>query len=93
MGVADYPIEISRMLKRNRPLAKGMAAEFALDKGKGVSRIVGTGLRAPMDVTMGLSKGFHNLPKAYGDETVRRQDKVTGIQSGLRVAGKVSVTS
>ena len=89
--MADYPIEISRILKENdRSLSKGMAVDFALDKGKGVSRIVGTGLRAPMDFTLNISKGFHNVPKLYGDSTVRETEKVTGLGSGLKAAGKVS---
>ncbi|TVY42041.1 Vacuolar protein sorting-associated protein [Lachnellula subtilissima] len=87
-GVADYPIEIGKMLKADQPLATGMAQNFALDTNKGVSRIIGTGLKAPMDVTLGVAKGFGNLPKAYGDETVREKEKVTGIGSGLMVAGK-----
>ncbi|TVY26678.1 hypothetical protein LHYA1_G004154 [Lachnellula hyalina] len=87
-GVADYPIEIGKMLKADQPLATGMAKNFALDTNKGVSRIIGTGLKAPMDVTLGVAKGFGNLPKAYGDETVREKEKVTGIGSGLMVAGK-----
>jgi hypothetical protein len=42
-----------------------------------------------MDLFLGVSKGFHNMPKLYGEE-VRQTDRVTGIKSGFRVAGKVS---
>jgi hypothetical protein len=38
---------------------------------------------------MGVAKGFHNAPKLYGDESVREIPKVTGVQSGLKVAVKV----
>ena len=71
--------------------AKGLQISFdtALGAGKGVSRIVGAGLKSPMDFTLGLAKGFHNAPKLYGDTTVRQADKITGFQSGLRAAGKV----
>ncbi|KAL8672527.1 MAG: hypothetical protein Q9168_003030, partial [Polycauliona sp. 1 TL-2023] len=55
---------------------------------KGIGRIVGAGLKSPMDFTLSLARGFHNAPKLYGDESVRHPDKVTGIQSGLRTAGK-----
>ncbi|KAL8868148.1 MAG: hypothetical protein Q9198_008283, partial [Flavoplaca austrocitrina] len=41
-----------------------------------------------MDFTLSLARGFHNAPRLYGDENVRHPDKVTGIQSGLRTAGK-----
>jgi hypothetical protein len=89
MGIADYPIEISRMVKADKEVAPGLAKDFALDSGKGVSRIVGTGLKAPMDFTLNISKGFNNVPKIYGDDTVRKQQEVTGVASGLAAAGKV----
>ncbi|MCJ1402082.1 hypothetical protein MMC11_005301 [Xylographa trunciseda] len=60
----------------------------ALGAGKGVGRIVGVGLKSPMDFTLSLAKGFHNAPKLYGDESVRQSDRITGLQSGLRAAGK-----
>ena len=65
--------------------------DAALGAGKGVGRIVEAGLKSPMDFTLGLARGFHNAPKLYGDETVRRTEKITGLQSGLKVAGKVFV--
>ena len=68
-----------------------MSLDSALRTGKGVGRIVGVGLKTPMDFTMSLARGFHNAPKLYGDESVRHTDKVTGIQSGLKAAGKVRV--
>lgn len=67
-----------------------MSLESALHTGKGVGRIVGVGLKSPMDFTMSLARGFHNAPKLYGDESVRQTEKITGIQSGLKAAGKVS---
>lgn len=59
-----------------------------LHTGKGVSRIVGAGFKSPMDFTQGLAKGFHNAPKLYGDESVRKADRVTDFRSGLMAAGK-----
>jgi hypothetical protein len=43
-----------------------------------------------MDLLLGISKGFHNLPKLYGEE-VRPTGRVTGIKSGLQTAGKVGL--
>jgi hypothetical protein len=47
------------------------------------------GMKSPMNFTLGVAKGFHNAPKLYGDDTVRETQKVTGIQSGFKAAGKV----
>lgn len=63
--------------------------DAAVGAGKGLGRIVGAGLKSPMDFTISLARGFHNAPKLYGDESVRQGEKITGIQSGLKAAGKV----
>lgn len=53
-------------------------AEFGLRKtGHALARF-------PMNITLGLTQGFHNAPRLYGDETVRRPPRVTGLHSGLR---------
>lgn len=43
----------------------------------------------PREFIQALGKGFHNAPKLYHDRTVRTPDKVTGLKSGLKGAGKV----
>lgn len=65
-----------------------LTLENASRASKGVSRIVGAGLKSPMDFTLGIARGFHNAPKLYGDDTVRPHEKVTDLQSGLKAAGK-----
>lgn len=69
--------------------AAHISLDAAVGAGKGVGRMVGVGLKSPMDFTLSLARGFHNAPKLYGDESVRRADKVTDFQSGLKAAGKV----
>ena len=41
-----------------------------------------------MDLSLALAQGFHNAPRLYGDTTVRRTTRISGIQSGLRAAGE-----
>ncbi|KAB2580955.1 UDP-glucuronosyl/UDP-glucosyltransferase [Lasiodiplodia theobromae] len=77
-------------LKLHRPPETehtSFSVESALQSGKGVSRIVGAGMKVPMDVMLGLQRGFHNTSKLYGEEP-RQVEKVTGFSSGLKVAGK-----
>ena len=71
------------------PPDRQVSFDTALGAGKSVGKIVGAGLKSPMDFTLGLARGFHNAPKLYGDESVRQADKVTDFQSGLKAAGKV----
>ena len=65
-------------------------AAMGLTKGSG--KMIGVAMKTPLDFTLGLTKGFHNAPKLYGDDTVRQTDKITGVQSGLKTAGKVRPT-
>ena len=88
--VGDYPLLLAKVLEAKGDYqARDEIAEFAKDSGKGVSGIVGAGLKAPMDITHNVARGFHNLPRMYGDETVRPLEKVTDVQSGFQAAGKV----
>ncbi|KAL8765033.1 MAG: hypothetical protein Q9209_007759 [Squamulea sp. 1 TL-2023] len=68
--------------------SQALSLETAVGTSKGIGRIVGAGLKSPMDFTLGIARGFHNAPRLYGDESVRHPDKVTGIQTGLKTAGK-----
>lgn len=85
------PIQYSTQSSKNgtgsRPVtrAKGPGAGSV----KGVARIVKATLRSPMAFTLALAQGAHNAPRLWGDKTVREQDRVTGLRSGLTVAGKV----
>ncbi|KAK6445695.1 hypothetical protein FP744_10001944 [Trichoderma asperellum] len=42
----------------------------------------------PTDLALSLSRGFHNAPRLYHDDTVHSIPKVIGIKSGFRAAGK-----
>ncbi|KAK7186361.1 glycosyltransferase family 28 domain-containing protein [Paraphaeosphaeria sporulosa] len=64
-----------------------MNKDSIVGTGKGVGRIVGAGFKSPLDFSMNVAQGFHNVPKLYGGE-VRQVDKVTDLQSGLKVAAK-----
>ncbi|KAF2450446.1 glycosyltransferase family 1 protein [Karstenula rhodostoma CBS 690.94] len=64
-----------------------MNKDSIVGTGKGVGRIVGAGFKSPLDFSMNVAQGFHNVPKLYGGE-VRQVDKVTDFQSGLKVAAK-----
>lgn len=67
---------------------KNMSVGTTVDTGKGLARIVGAGFKSPMDFSLNVAKGFHNVPKLYGGE-VRQVDKVTDFRSGIRTAAKV----
>ncbi|KAL8714826.1 MAG: hypothetical protein Q9220_001339 [cf. Caloplaca sp. 1 TL-2023] len=95
MSVVDLPMDTYRAARSKSVDPQGKSpsvgqnsANAALAAGKGFGNIAGIGLTVPMNVTVGLSRGFHNAPKLYGDDTVRKADKVTGLGSGFKAAGK-----
>ncbi|RAR11807.1 sterol 3-beta-glucosyltransferase [Stemphylium lycopersici] len=63
------------------------AGQVALGAAKGLGRIVTTSAKSPALIMHGVTRGFHNLPKAYGEE-VRVYENVTGLRSGLLVSAK-----
>ncbi|KAH7159973.1 hypothetical protein B0J13DRAFT_616766 [Dactylonectria estremocensis] len=56
------------------------------DVARGVERTAAAIAKAPVDLSLALAQGFHNAPRLYGDDTVRRTPRVTGFCSGLRAA-------
>jgi hypothetical protein len=67
--------------------ASHAAGQVALSTAIGVGRIVTITLKSPAVILHGITRGFHNLPKAYGEE-VRQYKNVTGLRSGLSISGK-----
>jgi hypothetical protein len=63
------------------------AGQVALGTAKGFGRVVTTSLESPAIIMHGITRGFHNLPKAYGEQ-VRQYENVTGFRSGLSVSAK-----
>ncbi|CAK7566105.1 MAG: hypothetical protein SEPTF4163_004039 [Sporothrix epigloea] len=55
--------------------------------GKSIGRSARALAMAPLDLYFSLCQGFHNAPRLYGDDTVRRTPHVTGIKSGMKAAG------
>ncbi|KAK4165332.1 sterol 3-beta-glucosyltransferase [Cladorrhinum sp. PSN259] len=63
------------------------AEEVAHQVGHGALKSAAAIAKAPVDLSVALAQGFHNAPRLYGDDTVRRPIRVTGMKSGLKAAG------
>ncbi|UPX12790.1 uncharacterized protein EKO05_0003327 [Ascochyta rabiei] len=75
--------EESTLSKINEP-EETLNVELAHEAAFGFRKTGHALARFPMNVTLALTQGFHNAPRLYGDETVRRPPRVTGLHSGLR---------
>jgi hypothetical protein len=60
--------------------------------GKGLGRLTKAGLATPLHFTLGIARGFQNIPIAYGDTMARKPEKVQGVVSGIKVGSKVTST-
>ncbi|KAK3295618.1 uncharacterized protein B0H64DRAFT_474544 [Chaetomium fimeti] len=64
----------------------GPVEDVARQVGRGAAKSASALARTPVDLIQSLAQGFHNAPRLYGDDTVRRPTRVTGMKSGLRAA-------
>ncbi|KAI9735700.1 MAG: hypothetical protein M1818_006308 [Claussenomyces sp. TS43310] len=67
---------------------QNLTEEVAMDIGTGFQKTGEALASAPLDLTLAIAQGFHNAPRLYGDKTVRRPTRITGIKSGLKAAGE-----
>jgi len=74
---------ISSISKVEEP-EEELTEELAHEAGAGFRKTGAAIARFPMNFSLAVTQGFHNAPRLYGDETVRRPPRVTGFHSGLR---------
>lgn len=85
-GVAS--VDLLRAEELARTPATELHAAYFGDVREGVGITASAIARAPVDLSVALAQGFHNAPRLYGDDTVRKPVRITGIRSGLRAAKK-----
>ncbi len=81
---------ITMSSKYTPPKPHNVLSEAANLGAKMSKKFVNLLIWLPTDLTLSLSKGFHNAPKLYNDPMVKSTPKVHDIRSGFRAAGKVS---
>ena len=55
---------------------------------KGLIRLAVGTKTAIVDIPLAVTQGTHNMPRLYGDKTVREQDEIKGVGSSMTAAGK-----
>ncbi|KAL1590301.1 hypothetical protein WHR41_01219 [Cladosporium halotolerans] len=63
-----------------------VAQEVAEDIGRGFKSSGAALLTMPMDLHLAIAQGFHNAPRLWGDTTVRKPMRITGIKTGWTAA-------
>ncbi|KAK9423091.1 hypothetical protein SUNI508_04385 [Seiridium unicorne] len=75
------------ILTSTTPGMDNAAEEYANEVTEGIGQSGRALARAPVDIAVAVAQGFHNAPRLYGDDTVRKPVRITGIKSGLKAAG------
>ncbi|GIZ38820.1 hypothetical protein CKM354_000222100 [Cercospora kikuchii] len=70
------------------PRDQDMLRQSFPHSSKGAGRFAKALVQSPMDLSMTITRGFHNMPKLWNDDTVRPSTKVSDFSSGARAAGK-----
>ncbi|KAJ4379413.1 hypothetical protein N0V86_005458 [Didymella sp. IMI 355093] len=55
---------------------------------KGAGRFVRALVQGPVNISVNLTRGMHNIPKLWGDDTVRPQERVSDFRTGVRAVGR-----
>jgi hypothetical protein len=71
------------------PEPRGTIYEIRTHGSRMSKKLLKTIIWLPTDLTLSLSKGFHNAPKLYHDRMVKDTPKVIGFRSGLAAARMV----
>ncbi|KAI5359496.1 putative UDP-glucuronosyl/UDP-glucosyltransferase, Glycosyltransferase family 28 [Septoria linicola] len=66
--------------------AQPVARELADDFHRGFKQSGWAFLTMPNDLHMAIAQGFHNAPRLWGDSTVRKPTRITGIKTGATAA-------
>jgi hypothetical protein len=67
---------------------EALAHELAGEFGDAFLESGGALASMPLDLGLAIGQGFHNAPRLYGDASVRKPVRITGMHSGSRAAGQ-----
>jgi len=67
---------------------EALAHELAGEFGDAFLESGGALASMPLDLGLAIGQGFHNAPRLYGDASVRKPIRITGMHSGSRAAGQ-----
>lgn len=65
-----------------------MMRQSGAHTSKGIGRFAKALVQSPMELSVSITKGFHNAPKMWGDDTVRPQERIIDFKSGVKAVGK-----
>jgi UDP:flavonoid glycosyltransferase YjiC (YdhE family) len=68
--------------------APDMLRPTGVHMSKGAGHFIKALVQGPVDISVNLTRGMHNIPKMWGDKTVRPQERVNDFKSGMKAVGR-----
>ncbi|CAD0112540.1 unnamed protein product [Aureobasidium uvarum] len=87
-GVGMVPTSVAKNIKKREEQQEPLAQELAEEFGDAFLESGGALASMPLDLGLAIGQGFHNAPRLYGDASVRKPIRITGMHSGSRAAGQ-----
>ena len=72
----------------NPPKQADIMQPTGIHMSRGAGRLFKEIIQGPVDISNNLTRGLHNMPKMWGDDTVRPQERVTDFRSGMKAVGR-----
>lgn len=76
------------VISPNPPKQADIMQPTGIHMSRGAGRLFKEIVQGPVDISNNLTRGLHNLPKMWGDDTVRPQERVTDFRSGMKAVGR-----
>jgi UDP:flavonoid glycosyltransferase YjiC (YdhE family) len=72
----------------NPPKQADIMQPTGIHMSRGAGRLFKEIIQGPVDISNNLTRGLHNMPKLWGDSSVRPQERVTDFRSGMKAVGR-----
>ena len=84
----DTSKESHNRFERGQGANADMLRPTGVHMSKGAGRFVNALVHGPVNISVNLTRGMHNVPKMWGDNTVRPQERVNDFRSGVKAVSR-----
>lgn len=88
--IEDGPSEMPNLRRNDTSSSQSIISQrqSGAHMNKGIGRFTKALVQSPMELSVSFTRGFHNAPKLWGDDTVRPQERVSDFKTGMNALGR-----
>lgn len=80
--------DVASLKSRASDVDKDMLRPSGVHITKGAGGFARALVQGPVNISVNLTRGMHNIPKLWGDDTVRPQERVSDMKTGVKAVGR-----